>query len=370
MNKQRVLIVDDSIDVGRVLKQSLELVSKDLVVSLVPSAEEAMLDSSISKIDLLVADIRLPGISGFELTTKLKRRSPDLKVILISGLPDSELKTKAIDAGAAFFFRKPISTDQFIEAASQCLNLEIEAKNEVVVDAMPVVGTDGLGEFLSDLRKDLDAFSVILLDTRGQIVMRAGEPPVAGFEDMMIPALINLEGSAQKLTRLMGHLTASGVSAYHGTGYDLVLSPMQDYSLVLFTKPGKSDARMTLAVGEALVAKTELLKKLQSNVMAAEAPNVMAELFDPSVSTPLIDVETQEQPELSEETEEPVDLGELEEVFSKNGQEVKKEDADHFWEKVAARKRSTGSLNPDTITYNQARKLGLAPGSEGSEKNQ
>lgn len=364
MNKLRVLIVDDSIDVGRVLKQSLELVSKDLIVSLVPSAEEAMLDSSVSKTDLLVSDIRLPGISGFELTTRLKRRSPDLKVILITGMPSPELKQKAIDAGAAFFFRKPISTDQFIEAVSQCLNLKIEEKEETAVQVVPVVGTDGLGEFLSDLRKDLDAFSVILLDTRGQIVMRAGEPPLAGFEDLMVPAIINLEASAQKLTRLMGHFTASGVSAYHGTGYDLVLAPMQDYSLVLFTKPGKSDARLMLAVGEAFAAKSELLKKLQSNeTLVSESPAEIPEFFSQPIAAPITE-------EVKEEPEEPVDLSQLEEVFNKKTNSVKREDADTFWEKAATKKRSTGQLNPDTITYNQAQQLGLAPDSEDSEKNQ
>ena len=54
----------------------------------VPSGEEALLVASRRPVDLLIADVRLPGISGLELMARVHKRNPELKTILITGLTD------------------------------------------------------------------------------------------------------------------------------------------------------------------------------------------------------------------------------------------------------------------------------------------
>ena len=63
-----ITIVDDARDLGRVLQTLMLTITKDLAISVVPSAEEALLYSGQHPIDLLVTDIRLPGISGLDLS--------------------------------------------------------------------------------------------------------------------------------------------------------------------------------------------------------------------------------------------------------------------------------------------------------------
>ena len=84
----RVLIVDDQREVSRLLRSALETIEQGLDVTEAPSGEEAMLEASRSKIDLLIADYRLPGITGLELMKKIRARHPQAGVIIITGVTD------------------------------------------------------------------------------------------------------------------------------------------------------------------------------------------------------------------------------------------------------------------------------------------
>ncbi len=63
----RILIVEDQREVSLLLRSALQTLEHDLEVVEIPSGEEAILDASRNKIDLLVTDYRLAGITGIEL---------------------------------------------------------------------------------------------------------------------------------------------------------------------------------------------------------------------------------------------------------------------------------------------------------------
>ena len=79
-----VLLVDDQRDIVRLLHSSLQTLGHELEIIDAPSGEEALLEASLRRIDLLVADYLLPGISGVELMHKIRLRNPSLKVIFIT----------------------------------------------------------------------------------------------------------------------------------------------------------------------------------------------------------------------------------------------------------------------------------------------
>ena len=73
-----------------------------------PSAEQflsAQTDEPTE--DLLISDIRMPGLDGIELTRRLRQRLWSVPIVLISGHADSRLAQAAIDAGASAFLEKP-----------------------------------------------------------------------------------------------------------------------------------------------------------------------------------------------------------------------------------------------------------------------
>jgi CheY-like chemotaxis protein len=80
----KILVVDDDAEVREILAETL--IEFGYAVVQANSGEEAlpMLDSR-SDLDLLITDVRMPGMSGLELVEQARSRSPALKVIVISG---------------------------------------------------------------------------------------------------------------------------------------------------------------------------------------------------------------------------------------------------------------------------------------------
>lgn len=72
-------------------------------------------------IDLLVTDILMPGIRGPELVAELMVRSPDLRVLYMSGYTDEDLSRWGLESGVAFI-HKPFTSDGFSEAVNEALS--------------------------------------------------------------------------------------------------------------------------------------------------------------------------------------------------------------------------------------------------------
>ena len=76
MAAHRILIVDDQHEVRRMLSTSLRTLGPEIEVVDVPSGEEALLVASRRPVDLLISDVRLPGLSGLELMARVHKRNP------------------------------------------------------------------------------------------------------------------------------------------------------------------------------------------------------------------------------------------------------------------------------------------------------
>jgi CheY-like chemotaxis protein len=119
---KRVLIVDDAIDLGRLLQDALKVSRPETPITVVPSAEEALLEATRFKFDLLVTDLRLPGMSGLELIRKIRGRQPDIKVILITALmPEDRLVRQKDEVHPDIFIRKPLSVMTFLDAVDSLI---------------------------------------------------------------------------------------------------------------------------------------------------------------------------------------------------------------------------------------------------------
>lgn len=122
MSLKRILIVDDQHEMRQVLRAALATLSHRLELIDVPSGEEAMLVLSKNRFDLLVLDIRLAGISGLELLSVVMKTDPDLKIILVTGIADLELREKISHAGADAYFFKPIEMPEFLDTVQRLLS--------------------------------------------------------------------------------------------------------------------------------------------------------------------------------------------------------------------------------------------------------
>jgi FixJ family two-component response regulator len=104
-NSRLVAIVDDDQSVQRSLQ---DLIESDGLSALCFSSAEQFLDSEArNKAACLIADIRMPGMSGLELQAKLKAERCPLPIIFITAHGDAEMRIRAVREGAVEFLNKP-----------------------------------------------------------------------------------------------------------------------------------------------------------------------------------------------------------------------------------------------------------------------
>jgi PAS domain S-box-containing protein len=100
---ERILLVEDDGGVSSVVTRALSDLGYE--VTLVESAEEAL--ALKERFDLLLSDVRLPGRPGTQLAEELSAASPDLRVLLMSGLVEDEQQRAVVESGRFAFLPKP-----------------------------------------------------------------------------------------------------------------------------------------------------------------------------------------------------------------------------------------------------------------------
>ena len=119
----RILIADDETSVIMVLREMLTRLGYDVVSA--PEATQALGLVSMGYIDLVITDLVMPNVSGVELIAELKKRSPELKIIAVSGGsleegPDGYLH-QAQKAGVDRCLKKPFTLSALSEMVKELL---------------------------------------------------------------------------------------------------------------------------------------------------------------------------------------------------------------------------------------------------------
>ena len=119
--KPSILIVDDEKDMLNLLKRSLEP-DLDCTVTLAESGEKALKHfSGNTTFDLILADIRMPGMSGIELLELIKRKNSEQTVIMMTAFGGVETAVEAMKHGAYDFIIKPFDYDALVVRLEKAL---------------------------------------------------------------------------------------------------------------------------------------------------------------------------------------------------------------------------------------------------------
>jgi len=118
-SSQLVAIVDDDRSVQSALKDLME--SAGLSARCFASAEEFLEAGQRHQTACLVADIRMPGMSGLELQAKLKAEGSRIPIIFITAHGDATMKMQAMTAGALEFLSKPFDDQVLLEKVRAAL---------------------------------------------------------------------------------------------------------------------------------------------------------------------------------------------------------------------------------------------------------
>ncbi|NTI17831.1 sigma-54-dependent Fis family transcriptional regulator [Agrobacterium rhizogenes] len=114
-----VLLIEDDAALRRSLAQWLSL--NELSVTEAADGNEALKVLRSDTIDVVISDVRMPGISGLELLAVIRKTWPELPVIILSGHGDVPMAVAAIQAGAFNFLTKPYVPEQLIGTLQNAL---------------------------------------------------------------------------------------------------------------------------------------------------------------------------------------------------------------------------------------------------------
>jgi two-component system nitrate/nitrite response regulator NarL len=112
----RVVLADDHVFVRDGIKSLLENEANIEVVGEAIDGADALEVVAETKPDLLIADIRMPNLTGIELVEKLRSESNDVKIIMLSMHESEEYVLKSIKAGADGYLLKGSSKEEFLKA--------------------------------------------------------------------------------------------------------------------------------------------------------------------------------------------------------------------------------------------------------------
>ncbi len=114
MDTIRILLVDDHQVVREGLRRMLELEADMEVVGEASDAKEALTQLELLSPEVILMDIKMPGMDGIELTRQLKEKQPSCSVIMLT-LYDEYL-TEAIEAGAVGYLLKDVKREELVKA--------------------------------------------------------------------------------------------------------------------------------------------------------------------------------------------------------------------------------------------------------------
>lgn len=349
MTSYHVLIVDDHSEVRRTIKSGIESLNQNINILEVPSGEEAILVLSQQKIDLLIADARLPGISGIELKKRVKADNPDLKIFLITGVQEPKIRHEVFNAGADAYFFKPIQMAGFLEAVTMSLNLDQILVTESQEELSSEDASDPYNEIatrLYRLHQELNANYTAILNEGGQILVQVGVLPEDASDPNLLSSYLATLKAAAKISQHLNTELPKDFMVFSGPSSEFLLTHIgQLFGLLVVveipTWNEKNFWKVFLSIRSAL---QDFLI-----VLSEQGIPLVAETVESPV-TP--DLET----EVEIDSENPFLY--IDKMLSK--MKNKTEAANKFWE-MATERNSEDILQSDVISFDQARKLGLTP---------
>ena len=141
-NKSNVWVVDDDRSIRWVLEKAMQAV--DIDVRVFEHGNDVLEELKTSQPDVLVSDIRMPGIDGLQLMAEIKQIAPKLPVIIMTAYSDLDSAVAVYEGGAFEYLPKPFDVDEAVELIRRAVNHRHEQAGE---SGDPVdFGMDIIGE--------------------------------------------------------------------------------------------------------------------------------------------------------------------------------------------------------------------------------
>jgi DNA-binding NtrC family response regulator len=124
MQEFKVLMVDDEEDFVRTLADRMKM--RDLESDVALDGEEALQFVKDQVPDVMVLDLKMPGIDGMEVLRRVKRAYPEVQVIILTGHGSEKDEAEARRLGAFAYLQKPVEIEKLIRTMRQAYKKKVE----------------------------------------------------------------------------------------------------------------------------------------------------------------------------------------------------------------------------------------------------
>jgi CheY-like chemotaxis protein len=118
---KHILVVDDERSVAFLLSESLAQLSPEYQVQMAYSSEDALDKIAAGTFDLVITDLRMPGMDGLDLIRRVHDVSPGIRIILITAYGNDGVEKRARHLSVYRYITKPFKTEELMQMVEEAL---------------------------------------------------------------------------------------------------------------------------------------------------------------------------------------------------------------------------------------------------------
>ena len=225
MRTRQIIIIDTEARAAFFLVRTLECSDWDCRVSVANSAQEALNMLNSSSVDLLITDMRVPGISGLELIRRVRECSPLTRTILMAthGNDDAEAEARRLQAYRAI--TEPLETLGFTQAMQETLrHIAISRPGLAVISDESF---EAITRQLEALRRNIGARCIFLANTLGRRLAQVGT--TAQLDNAALLSLLSHRfATSNALAGLVGAEQTADLNFYADSHYEFYSTTVCD----------------------------------------------------------------------------------------------------------------------------------------------
>ncbi|PWK17430.1 sigma-54-dependent transcriptional regulator [Xanthomarina spongicola] len=146
LNKENILLVDDDVNILELLQRHLQSLNYHTYKAI--SVKEAIEILKGKSIDLLITDLKMPGVDGLELVKYVSEHYPDIPKLVVTGYPSIDGALEAMKSGVMDYLTKPFTKEELKKAVMKSFELKPIKKTQS--ESLKSKETDSYGELIGN----------------------------------------------------------------------------------------------------------------------------------------------------------------------------------------------------------------------------
>lgn len=223
--EQRVLIVDDEENMRKTLAEILR--DEGYQVTTAATGEAAVQLCQTQDFEVVLMDVRMPGIDGVEAFRRIRRHREDVRVILMSAYSIESLKETALDEGAIAFLPKPLDLDRIIDLVAEAKDtaiLVVENEEETASALQKALREHGYRVTIAN--DPCDAIELVEQIQFDMIFLEANLPSMNGLELYLAIRRITPSAVAIMIAGLENEFETLAREAVRRNAYTIIRKPL------------------------------------------------------------------------------------------------------------------------------------------------